>query len=689
MKGRAWAVHRYRQVRRAGLVGTFSLLHWKTSVFLRRQAWRRRAKRFPTGLHSWRSEKGLLRWVTPFPPGKGGVPSGWAQGQFDLLSSGLRDLGCEGPREGDLPSAWLPTAQRVRALVSPGHRWIDWQRDPVSGHRWSARECSADIRYGHQAGVEVKWPWELGRLQHLPALARRAGSAGNRRDVLPAIRDQIIDFVAQNPPGFGIQWACPMDVGIRIANLLLAVDLLRASGTRLDRALLGLVAASARDHGRYLVGHLEWGGETLSSNHYLANLIGLLLAGAYLPADRETDGWLSFAGREFMCQLAGQFHAEGSNFEGSTCYHRLSGEMAAYGSAFMSALARQRPERCHGWFAGRIPLFRPGKGSLPLPREKGRHFCLEGVNGRRLRGMAAFTASLIRAGGTVPQIGDNDSGRLFRLAMERNPDRDLQDHRHLPDVLSGLTGQARVISGGEGEWVRSWVKPPGSAEAPGVPGKKQGEFFWRGFGLYVWKRPRFTMTFRCGSIGQNGNGGHAHCDQLSITWAVGGVPCVEDPGTGCYTPSPATRNLFRASGTHSTVEFPGVEQGVWEEGRWGLFSMRDVCQPHVHKAEPDEIEATISLGGRPVLRRVSLLQDGIRIQDRAPKGSRIRLVIAPDWLIQPCGQNRFRLRHGPRKALLTMKEGRLESNPWSPRYGSALKTTAVVGLPGTTLLEVL
>ena len=54
---------------------------------------------------------------------------------------------------------------------------------------------------------------------------------------------------------------------------------------------------------------------------------------ACLPPTPETDGWLAFAAREVKGETAYQFNADGSNFEGSACYHRLSLEMATYAAA--------------------------------------------------------------------------------------------------------------------------------------------------------------------------------------------------------------------------------------------------------------------------------------------------------------------------------------------------------------------
>jgi hypothetical protein len=56
-------------------------------------------------------------------------------------------------------------------------RQIDWHRDYKTGFRWPAAYC-ADLEYGKPGhGADVKFPWELSRLQWL----------------IPVVQDQLIE----------------------------------------------------------------------------------------------------------------------------------------------------------------------------------------------------------------------------------------------------------------------------------------------------------------------------------------------------------------------------------------------------------------------------------------------------------------------------------------------------------------
>jgi|GEM_PF-5243775 len=155
-----------------------------------------------------------------------------ASGSFELL--GARQVGgFSSASPTDLPRPWRRHTAAILPAIGKDHRSVDWLADPSSGFRWSARRLARTIRYGEQVGIEVKWPWELGRLQHLPVVARAVferDSAASRAATSLLVR-HVSDFVLSNPPGFGVQWICRIDVGIRIANILVAVDLARAAGT--------------------------------------------------------------------------------------------------------------------------------------------------------------------------------------------------------------------------------------------------------------------------------------------------------------------------------------------------------------------------------------------------------------------------------------------------------------------------
>jgi hypothetical protein len=109
-----------------------------------------------------------------------------------------------------------------------------------SGYRWSAKKFYKDIKFGDKPGVDVKVPWGLSRMQHLPQLTLLYSSYHDKNSSIKynkysqEFRNQILDFISTNPVGYGVNWACPMDVAIRAINWLVSYDIFSFSGVKYD-----------------------------------------------------------------------------------------------------------------------------------------------------------------------------------------------------------------------------------------------------------------------------------------------------------------------------------------------------------------------------------------------------------------------------------------------------------------------
>lgn len=436
--------------------------------------------------------------------------------RFDLLGSGwvrvehgMRCAGVEGHAypSGDAVDAdgegeWLrgridpgnlEESRRIWRMVDAGYRPIEWQLDFKSGHRWAESTWHGRIRYGDRPGVDVKVPWELARMQHLPQLALayalvRAGEPGSAPAEAYAreFRNQVLDFIATNPPRFGVNWTTAMDVGIRVANWVVAYDLFRVAGAELDAAFRAELARSVHAHGAYLVRHLEWNGGA-RGNHYLADVAGLLFAAAYLPRTAETDAWLAFAVQELVGETEHQFTPDGACFESSTVYHRLSAEMVVYATALVLGFGPEKRAALAEYDAARHrarPPLRPAPIPLhPLPGGGGSS-PFGPAHVERVQRMAEFTRDVTKPDGAVHQVGDNDSGRFLKVWPEHRavpvlearrrlanlagwdglPDgaayweEDVLDHRHLVAAVDGLLGRADFVAFAPGHPEREIVR---------------------------------------------------------------------------------------------------------------------------------------------------------------------------------------------------------------------------------------
>ena len=627
--------------------------------------------------------------------------SGWLQVRHGMDCPGLEEHRyCMGAApKVDPQASWLNRrinvsnraySKKVWKMVSPGYTPIDWQLDFKSGYRWKESKPSFNCTPAPLPGVDIKVPWELSRMQHLPQLAWAYGLAlqGMEEAQQPEtysneFRNQILDFIATNPPRFGVNWHCTMDVGIRISNWLLAYDLFKVQGVSFDPEFEQAFRNSIYDHGLHIIQNLEWY-PTLRSNHYLADIAGLLFVSAYLPRSPETDTWLALSVQEIIGAMNEQFDPDGSNFEASTNYHRLSAEMMLYATVLIMGLSYNKREALQHYQP--ISLF-PGLKlqNPPLP-----FFTVPGLDQKiplppdyfeKLEKIAGFTRAIMKPNGQAIQVGDNDSGRFLKLhpkfhkaelnatqALSQNlknyaaPEHvsqhwveDHLDHSHLTQAIDALFGkwtsspepediEAQVVLGlTGGRTLSSFNTKPfkfhptfhtGSAWDEGQrildalspeqcnvyeiysdgPNLKMGltHTCFPDFGLYLITSPTLFLSIRCGPVGENGNGGHAHNDALSIELQINGTDHIRDPGSYLYTPSPEARNAYRSIKAHFA---PYIELQEPNPIDHNLFQMEDRAQAQcLYFGEKGFIGMHRGYGS-PVYRLIQVEEDKLIIRD--------------------------------------------------------------------------
>lgn len=526
-----------------------------------------------------------------------------------------------------------PQAAALLALITDkSYRPMDWHADFKSGYRWPVRQWGGSTAYGHKPGVDVKVPWELARMQHLPRLALAFALDGDA--VLVAqFRHQVLDFLAANPPGWGVNWACAMDVSIRAVNLLLAWDLFRAHGAQFDAVFADELAAAILAHGRHVVHHLEWSRDH-RGNHYLADICGLAFMAAYLPRSRETDLWLAFSVQQLAAEIPRQFGPDGANFEASTAYHRLSAEMALFTVALILGLPADKQAALREFDASvwtLHPKLAPGPMAWPP-------FGDDMLT--RLGKAARFAADATKPSGDLVQIGDNDSGRFVKLApcVDDQWRERVLDSGHLLAAAQGLfdlgvaidvdTQVVAQLSGG----MRLPAPPRPAAELPDAVPESVATAMTRvviapedaaaldqlqavaysDFGLFIWKNARAFVSVRCGPIGCNGLGAHAHNDQLAVEVEIDGVAYARDPGTFVYTPDLAARNSYRSVLAHFVPR-----QGDAEPARLDLgpFKLEDRAQARALRFAHGEFVGSHDGFGATVWRRVLVGDGAVVIED--------------------------------------------------------------------------
>ncbi|MDG1476953.1 MAG: heparinase II/III family protein [Vicingaceae bacterium] len=530
-------------------------------------------------------------------------------------------------------SAHLEKSKEIWSIIkatNKNYEPIDWQKDFKSGFRFDAK-----IAYNRQRGlitsegIDLKVPWELSRLQHLPQLAIFSKVLPSRKEeIILEYKNQMLDFIMTNPPGMGVNWNCTMDVGIRAANISLAHDwFVQLDDINvLDSSFKSLVVDYLYTHGKHIVNNFEYK-EGLTSNHYLGNVSGLSFVSTYLYENEELDEWLLLSLQELRSELPKQFFNDGGNFEGSTSYHRLSGEMFLYSTAILNQISEKRAQN--------LKCIKTKKG-LKQPH------LLSDVNSFNFDGnvfddayyellakSTELTLAYRKFNGNITQIGDNDNGRFFRFSpcgsfldleevfkkyqnLKSNSDykedsfwdENSINHDTYLSALSGFvtnsylveyTAKYTVEKSIINQLIKAEIKNTElvnkdfEKEIPVLKFSKEEVFsfgddqqslhqninlsYFPDFGMITFRSDSLYLNVAFGNNKKSHHSwGHQHNDKLSVEINVNGKDIVFDPGTYIYTPLPSRRNEFRITKNHNHID-TGEEQNNFTSGRRGLFNL--------------------------------------------------------------------------------------------------------------------
>ena len=220
---------------------------------------------------------------------------------------------------------------------------------------------------------DIKLIWEFSRGYSFVLNAARANPELEEK-IACEIAGEIKEWLSFNDNPNGLNWQCAMEVSIRAVNWICADTLLNG---RIAKALgEGLWSYWIWNHGRAIWERLET--RLISSNHYIADLMGLFFIGNVFQENDYAKQWKDFAFKEMQKAILAQTYSDGGVYEASLPYHALITEMALLFSLASNAEMSTR--------------FR-----------------------ERLNLMCQVMADTVDVDGDVFQIGDNDGGRIIPL----------------------------------------------------------------------------------------------------------------------------------------------------------------------------------------------------------------------------------------------------------------------------------
>ena len=409
---------------------------------------------------------------------------------------------------------------------------IDWHCDRVHGKR-APRKPWYRMKYLDFAEVgDSKVTWELNRHQHLVTLAKAFRLGGDQKFAAELFR-QWEHWHAENPYPIGINWASSLEVAFRSLSYLWVYFLLADSPVMSEgfrAALIRSLAVSGHHIDCYLSTYFS------PNTHLLGEAVALFFIGTLCPEIPAARRWRERGWQIVQQEAERQVQGDGVHFEQSVYYHVYALDFFLHSAVLASV------------------------NHIPAPAQFDR--TLE----RMLEGL-----SLLARGGIVPQLGDDDGGRLFDPA--RNRRTHLLDPLATGAVLFGR-GDFKTLAGGPREETLWLLGEAGLEEferlAPVAPARNSVAFRSSGLYLMTGDHPDRQLVIDAGPQGAH-SAGHGHADALSLTASSGGRDLLIDSGTLEYVGAEGERNRFRDTKAHNTLLVADQDQaepnGAFSWGR--------------------------------------------------------------------------------------------------------------------------
>jgi len=398
---------------------------------------------------------------------------------------------------------------------------IDWHRDYSSGVVGPMKYSSLIDHRDKAVAGDIKYIWELNRLQHLVLLALSGIFTGNG-GYGKTIERQIRSWAAQNPFMRGVNWKSPLEAGLRLIALAYVRFL---SGTVMEENghFRNVMREMVYEH-QYFIRKF-YSKHSSANNHLIGEMTGLYVASAFWPWYEESEDWRAFARNILTEECLRQVGDDGVGKERSSEYQIFVLEFFLIAGMLGEVIGD------------------------PFPQEYW----------NRVGRMVGFLSAISDQSGNLPLFGDGDSGQAVWLP-ESTPERARSLFRF--GRRAGESDLNRDLRAALLSWGRTSEVPIGWLSNP-----RNGLQVFPEGGYYVLATDRgggneMVVVFDAGPLGLPPLYAHGHADALSFWLSYGGQEFLIDPGTFCYYSSAVWRSYFRGTAAHNTARLDGQDQSV-------------------------------------------------------------------------------------------------------------------------------
>lgn len=432
----------------------------------------------------------------------------------------------------------LASAQKLRrhefeflGLTNRFDKKINWHLDPTTKREWRKvvyREIS--LLYDGSPS-DVKPVWELNRHQYFIILAQAFYLSGDRA-YLDDLIAQWLDWIDENPYCIGINWASPLEIGIRLISWTLAFQFIESYLSKSDRTT---IIRSLWQQTSFLSSHLSVD-KIVLTNHLIGEAAGLFIAASSFTF-QESEKWIVKAHRILEEEIRSQVFTDGVVKEQSSSYQLFDVDF------FLLAYVKSV--------------------------HSNRFFSSEYAE--RLLQSIRYLYFLQTPDLRLPQFGDGDDGRGFRL-------RESNYSGNASGVI-GIGGSVfhdKILNTShycneesfwlltEAEWKSAHTQVINPQADTCTIFKEGGHVILRNGGSST----SDYCFFRAGSfgLGEEGFSSHSHNDLFSPIIYLNGNLILTDTGTSVYLGKDDERDYLRSAAAHNST-FPASWR-FFESKRW-------------------------------------------------------------------------------------------------------------------------
>ncbi len=384
-----------------------------------------------------------------------------------------------------------------------------WHLDPITQDQWPADQYCYHINYRNtdQYG-DVKYIWELNRLQYLQPLAILA-AINDDKDLSLFCLGQIESWIDANPPYKGINWPSGIELACRIISILVVTT---CANNFASEKLKNKIHNSLAIHGYWLMRYPSR--FSSANNHLISEASALFILGLLAPNLPNAKTWYSYGKKTLINEATKQIYSDGVGAEQSPTYTAFTVEWLLLCGTIGKDLNDDFPQEY--W--------------------------------QRIEKCGEYLRWLTDKQGYQPSIGDNDEGKVFFSQFSAEA--------YTTSILSGIANTTQredlnaEISVPHLRELFFGESKPSSEPLQGVKCFAQGGY---SVSRTYTNDKEYLLVMDHGPLGYLSIAAHGHADALSIWLHIDGQPILVDAGTYLYHSGGNWRDYMRGTSAHNTL----------------------------------------------------------------------------------------------------------------------------------------